>query len=113
MAWRNLVNLRLLSCFAVFLAIVIAVCGCADVKSSGTNPQGVSITVNPTSASVQPSATQKFMAAVTGSPNTAVVWQVNGVAGGDLAYGTIDATRYVYGACVGAFSPPPRLRLPR
>ena len=50
------------------------------------------MTVSPASASVQPSATQKFAASVTGSSNTAVSWQVNGVGGGDSTHGMIDAT---------------------
>jgi len=92
MAWRNPVNLRRISAFAAFLAVMLVGFGCADVKSNSTNPQSVTVTVSPTSASVQPSATQKFSASVTGSSNTAVSWQVNGMAGGDSTHGMIDAT---------------------
>ncbi len=92
MAWRNHVNLRHLSSWLACLAIVLVGVGCADVKSNSTNPQSIVITVSPTSASVQPSATQKFSASVTGSSNTAVSWQVNGMAGGDSTHGTIDAS---------------------
>jgi hypothetical protein len=93
MAWRNPVNLRHISFLVVLFGAALVGFGCADVKSSTpTSPQSVSITVSPTTASVQPSATQKFTAAVSGSSNTAVSWQVNGVAGGDSTHGMIDAT---------------------
>src|SRR5690349_6289105 len=36
-----------------------------------------------------PAATQQFPAAVTGTPNTAVTWKVNGTTGGDPAVGLI------------------------
>jgi hypothetical protein len=93
MAWRNLVNARHLSSFAAFLAILLLAWGCADVKSTPTSPQGVSVFVMPQSVpSLAPSATQKFTATVSNSSNTAVTWQVNGVASGDSTHGMIDAT---------------------
>src|SRR5258708_570535 len=49
----------------------------------------VAVSISPTSASVQTSATQQFTASLTGSYNTAVNWQVNGVAGGNSTVGTI------------------------
>ncbi|MEQ1354482.1 MAG: hypothetical protein ABLT11_10715, partial [Candidatus Acidiferrum sp.] len=57
-----------------------------------TPPPGITVTVAPTSASVQVSTSKAFMAAVANTSNTAVAWQVNGVAGGDSTHGTIDAT---------------------
>ena len=50
------------------------------------------VSVSPTSASVQVSATQPFSATVTGSNNTGVTWSVNGVAGGNTTTGTISAS---------------------
>ncbi|MGB9490783.1 MAG: hypothetical protein WCA92_09975 [Terriglobales bacterium] len=40
----------------------------------------------------QPCAPQPFIAAVTGSSNTAVTWYVEGAQGGDSTYGTIDTS---------------------
>jgi hypothetical protein len=61
----------------------------ASATVTVTAPAVVSVSVSPTSASVQTGATQQFTATVTGSSNTAVNWQVNGVAGGNSTVGTI------------------------
>jgi len=47
------------------------------------------ITVMPSTATVPAAATQQFNALVEGVANTAVTWQVNGIAGGNAAVGTI------------------------
>ena len=57
-----------------------------------TYANGVSVSVSPANPSVQTSATQQFTATVTGSSNTAVNWQVNGVAGGNSVTGTISTS---------------------
>jgi len=49
----------------------------------------ITVAVNPASASVAVAGTQMFTANVANSPNTAVSWQVNGVAGGNTTVGTI------------------------
>src|SRR6266852_978549 len=49
----------------------------ATVTVTATPPV-VSITISPTSASLQTSATQQFTATVTGSSNTAVTWTATG-----------------------------------
>ena len=59
----------------------------ATVTVTGV-PQ-VSVSISPTSATVQTGATQQFAATVTGSTNTLVNWQVNGVAGGNSTVGTV------------------------
>lgn len=46
--------------------------------------------VSPLTASKFPTQTQQFTATVSGSANTTVTWQVNGVTGGSAATGTID-----------------------
>jgi serine protease len=63
----------------------------------------VTVTVSPSSASVQSGmTTQTFTAAVTSSANTAVSWQVNGIAGGDAgSVGTISTS--------GVYTPPVNL----
>jgi Bacterial Ig-like domain (group 2) len=52
----------------------------------------LSVTVSPTSATVQTGATQQFTVAVTGTSNTSVTWSVNGVTGGNATIGTISAS---------------------
>jgi uncharacterized protein (DUF1800 family) len=49
----------------------------------------VVVVVTPGSVGLAPAATQQFQAAVTGTPNTAVTWKVNGTTGGDPAVGLI------------------------
>ena len=52
----------------------------------------VTVTVSPTGSSVQAGiGTQTFQATLTGTANTAVTWQVNGVTGGNATNGTISA----------------------
>jgi hypothetical protein len=53
--------------------------------------QPVSITVTPTTASVVAGKTQQFSATVSGTTNTAVTWQVNGVTGGNSVVGSISS----------------------
>jgi hypothetical protein len=71
--------------------------GCASgdnssQTSNNSNTSGVNVSVVPTSATVTVGQNTAFQAAVTGSTNTAVTWQVNGVAGGSTTTGTISTT---------------------
>ena len=52
----------------------------------------VSVTISPSTVTMATLATQSFTATVTGSTNTAVTWEVNGVAGGNLTAGLISTT---------------------
>ena len=52
----------------------------------------VTVSVNPSSASVNLGASRTFQATVTGSANTSVTWSVNGTAGGSAAVGTISSS---------------------
>src|SRR5258707_1199799 len=61
-------------------------------KTGGDGPQQVSVTVTPATPTVNNFATQQFTAAVTGTTNTAVTWQVNTVAGGSQATGFISSS---------------------
>jgi len=84
----------------LLLAAATVLAGCAGVtktsSSSNTNTppsgSGVTVTVSPSSANVRAGATQSFSATVAGSSNTSVTWQVNGVAGGNAAAGTINSS---------------------
>ena len=79
---------------------VAALAGCTGTvkSSSGSNSStssssgsSVTVSISPASANVRAGATQSFSATVTGSSNTAVTWQVNGVQGGNSATGTISS----------------------
>ena len=52
----------------------------------------LSVSVAPTFANLAPGASQQFAATVLGASNTAVTWQVNGVAGGSSTTGTVGPT---------------------
>jgi len=62
-----------------------------DANSGAATQSGVSVTVTPSSAAVRTGRGKTFSATVTGAPNT-VAWSVNGIAGGDLIVGTVDAS---------------------
>src|SRR5579859_4548416 len=55
-------------------------------------PAQVSVTISPSVITMATLATQSFTATVTGSTNTAVTWQVNGVSGGSSANGLVSTT---------------------
>lgn len=57
------------------------------VNPASTPP--ITVTVTPSSANVAPSATVGFSASVTGTTNTSVTWDVNGVVGGNATVGTV------------------------
>jgi hypothetical protein len=67
-------------------------------------PAPVTVSLVPTSAAVFLGGTQQFTATVSNTTNTAVSWQVNGIAGGDASVGTISAT--------GLYTAPRRLPTP-
>jgi hypothetical protein len=54
------------------------------------SPPTVSVTVSPPIATVKAGSEFFFHAKVSGSTNTAVTWQVNGISGGNSTLGTID-----------------------
>ena len=77
----------LLLCTAVIL--ILAACS-GPLTTSGTGQ--VVVTMNLNAATVNVFGTQQFTATVTGSSNTAVTWQVNGVPGGSRATGYVSST---------------------
>jgi hypothetical protein len=85
---------------SIFVLAAAALAGCTGTtkNSSGSNsntpPSGSAVTVkvSPASATVRAGARQSFSASITGSSNTAVTWQVNGVTGGSIATGTIGSS---------------------
>jgi len=76
-----------LACLCVLLTLVWA--GCDNSTSA---PKSVSVAVTPTTMSLQTGATQQFTATVSNATNTAVTWQVSGVAGGNASVGTISSS---------------------
>ena len=52
----------------------------------------VSVTISPSVITLATMATQSFTATVSGSTNTAVTWQVNGVNGGSSTNGQVSTT---------------------
>ncbi len=76
------------------LTVLLTSCGGVSASNDSGNPSAtVAIAaVTPATATLAPGATQQFQTAVTGASNTAVVWQVNGVAGGAASSGTISAS---------------------
>jgi Protein of unknown function (DUF1565) len=63
----------------------------AGVLLSGSSlfAQDVTVSISPISEAMQTNASQQFTAAVTGSSNTAVTWEVNGVVGGNTTIGMV------------------------
>jgi hypothetical protein len=79
-------------------AVTVTATSNADASKSAsaatTVLSDVAVAVTPNPAAVELGATQQFNAVVSGSgnPNPAVMWSVNGVAGGNSVVGTVDAT---------------------
>src|SRR5271165_3201623 len=101
-----------LACLLSTAALQVGCSGLTSAGSSklsssptGSNPTAsVTVTVTPNSTNVRAGAAQAFGATVSGSSNTAVSWQVNGVTGGGTSTGTISAS--------GAYTAPPSLPSP-
>jgi hypothetical protein len=65
----------------------------------------VSVSISPTSASMQGVQTKQFAATVSGTSNTSVNWFVNGTQGGSASYGTISSSgQYTAPACPSSSS---------
>jgi hypothetical protein len=86
-------HLRVRNSLAFFtsLALCIFLQACAGTPGGGNHnpPPAISVAVSPASVSVQAGATQSFSATVSNTADTTVIWQVNGVTGGDAIHGTI------------------------
>ncbi len=73
-------------------AFILSSCGGSSGGGSSGGGGGVIVSVSPRTASKFPTEQQQFTAAVSGTTNTQVTWQVNGVTGGSAAAGLIDNT---------------------
>lgn len=76
--------------FLAFLALSLICISCSTV-GSGSAPPPVTVIVKPNSAQPFIGSIVKFTAAVQNSSNSSVVWQVNGMTGGDSTHGTVDS----------------------
>ena len=84
--------------FLLSIAIVPMLATCSSAPKTSVNNQNVTVQVTPTTVTLTTFGKQPFTQAVTGTTNTAVTWQVNGVTGGSVATGTISSS--------GAYSAP-------
>src|ERR1700729_2142729 len=77
---------------ALFASVTILfACGYAGTPP---NERQVSVSISPKSVTLGAGATQQFAATVKNTSNAAVTWQVNGVAGGGSATGTISSSGF-------------------
>jgi hypothetical protein len=95
---RRTVSRRLAWSIASMVALLLLpfmACGGGGASGGGNPPPPpplpMSVSINPSSASVLTSATQRFNATVSNSSNTQVSWDVNGTAGGNTTVGRIDS----------------------
>jgi hypothetical protein len=72
-----------------FSALPLFLTGCLLAGCGGGSFSPVSISISPTTATLNPEIQQQFAATVTGTNNTSVQWQVNGITGGSSQAGTI------------------------
>ena len=89
--------MRRAALFLLVLVVAAGFSGCSglsDAKNSGGGgtPGAITVTVAPQSPTVVVNQTLAFQATVTGTTNTAVIWQVNGVTSGNSTVGTINAS---------------------
>src|SRR5437763_2085754 len=70
----------------VFVLAVLSTCLTTQLSAQ------VSVSISPSLATMATLATQSFTATVSGSSNTAVTWQVNGVIGGNSTGGVVSTT---------------------
>jgi hypothetical protein len=90
---RRILPLLLLAA-AMFQANCAGVTGGSSIGSPGTPPPAppqskVAVSVSPNTVTLRAGSTQPFVATVTGSSNTSVIWQVNSATGGAALSGTI------------------------
>jgi hypothetical protein len=90
----------------VLIVVAAFLVGCSGSSSagqsggSGGNSSGVNINLSPSSATVVVGQSVAFQATVTGTTNTAVTWEVNGMTGGNSTVGTVTSGVYTAPATV-------------
>jgi len=71
---------------------ISASAGTGAGNNASTQIAVFSLAISPDGAAISPGATQQFTATIQGLTNTAVIWSVDGAAGGNSAVGTVSAT---------------------
>jgi hypothetical protein len=88
------------------MAIILASCGGASIAPinglSSLSP--VTINISPQSMALATGTRQTFTATVANTSKTTVSWMVNGIAGGNSTFGTVDKT--------GTYTAPPYVPIP-
>jgi len=89
--------MRRATLFLLLLVVAAGFSGCSGLSDAkhnggGGNPGVITVTVAPQSPTAVVNQTVAFLATVTGTTNTAVVWEVNGVMSGNSTVGTINAS---------------------
>src|SRR5256712_535098 len=77
---------------ATFFCIFPVGCGGSNAEQPTIASSEVAVSVDPPAVSLSVSQTQQFTATVTSTSNKNVTWDVNGVAGGTAAVGTISSS---------------------
>ncbi len=85
------------------LLSVVVLASCGGGGNNTPPPTPVTLSISPSFVTVAAGAMQTFTANVSGTSNTAVTWQVGGVAGGNATLGTITTS----GVYTAPLSPPP------
>jgi hypothetical protein len=94
-------NIRRVSIFAILVAAILCEANCAGKTSTPAGnpappnnpaPPSVTVSVSPNPISLRAGSSQTFAAAVSGSSNQSVAWQVNGVTGGAASTGLINSS---------------------
>lgn len=86
-------DLLRVSSFFLALAFLSFLAGCSGIASHSQSSQSTQISaISPANVALSPGGTQQFAAVVTGNPDTAVNWEVNGKIGGSAQTGTISNT---------------------
>lgn len=81
------------SMVTLIVTVLLILCSCGGSSGGGGGGGGgggITVSVTPHTSSKFPTEQQQFSAGVTGTSNTQVAWQVNGVTGGNASAGTID-----------------------
>jgi hypothetical protein len=91
--------MRRATLFLSLFAAAAGLSGCSGLSDAkhtggggGGNPGTITVTVAPQSPTAVVNQTVAFQATVTGTTNTAVTWEVNGIAGGNSTLGTISTS---------------------
>src|SRR6516165_4304990 len=89
----SIADLVCLGCVVLLAAGSFLMIGCGGgSSSSGGGGSMITVSVSPSTVNVALGAQTQFKATVTGTSNTAVTWEVNGVTGGSGSTGTISSS---------------------